>query len=161
MTVAAEGFLTLELDYAKALLRDSARWQSVVGAAQAESKILEGEARDDDPAQSKPRAILRFLDEDDVAKTSTTGWQTSGRIYLCFEFPTEERDFEGTFQDRYRRFTNHVGVILEEMMARVGQAGYLIVHKFTKGPHGQALPQDENGEEFFVSHWVLEYGGSP
>lgn len=160
MPVDAVGFLTKQLDHLKASLAACSVFQEVVDAADAaaaSAHIHDGGADENDAAQAKPRAIIRHADEMDIERMSTTHFEVNGALLLIFEFPVPAELLAAPYKDQYRDFCNKVGAIIGQLSNVPRQAGYLNITGFEQGPLGKCDSAEENGDEFFVSIWVVRH----
>lgn len=149
----------------------STTFQAIVGAgdaASARAKVFIGAALDagavgenrwEDAAEdTMPRAIIRFGDEEIAQLLGTTVWNLTGQVLLTFEFPIPEQ-LLGNPSDQYLWIVDKSGLIRSEMAALVGAYPYCDIKQFTRASTGWAIPEQENGDEFLVAHFLLSIGG--
>ena len=182
MTVTASGFLSLSLSYLRAMLGDCETWRAIVQKPDTDwdtlatliaaetadqtaalARIVPGYAEDDEEHPdfvSKPRAIIRHLDEQDLERLNSTGFGLNGMLLVTFEITVPEI-YRDSYQQAYTDFTNKVGGIMQELQALPQQAGYLHLTSIGLGPLGQADPTENKREVFFVSEWLVGFIGGP
>lgn len=161
MSVAPEGNLSLPLHYLKETIAASARFQSIVGALdanEAKASIIKFWADESKAAHAMPRCVVRNLNEDEAVRSTTSGWNFTGPLMMYFEFPIPA-EHQDDHEDAGTWFANQVGVIRQEMRnaAVANPDQYLNIQKIELVDLGEGKP-DENegtpwwGAEFHV-HW--------
>lgn len=171
LTVTPTGALGLPLKHLRATIAASASFRTLVGAGDAAAALpsIAIAAADDvecfeDGTQNanfvaKPRAIIRWPDQADIAQFAQSTWSWGdGRLMIAFEFP-ENPSCKGNFQDGYMNFCNQLGAVLAEMYALANSGGYLAAKRYLIGPIGQAMSEENNGEEFWCAHVMAVFGG--
>lgn len=173
---AAEGVISTPEEILAATIADCPRWQAMCRAADAEGAMqsiyfdaLPPPPNDEDAYSCEQLEALRpyvmvYSDEDTgvsfnhSATTLGFNFRGSGRIKATIE-QTVDPEVAHDPQEVFRRFKNDVGVLLQEMMARAGSAGFLAMRNVTaQGPlrAHEDLIQDEG--DFVVYHLTLEWG---
>lgn len=181
MSVTPAYFLSLSLSYLRAMIGDSEVWRAVVAQPDTDwttlqtlinaetssgpnalARIVYGrweEDADHDDYIPRPRCILRHYDQNDAERASTTGFASKGVIYVGFEIPipTVYRD---DARDAYLDAENKIGGIVENLSGMGRVNGYLDLNEISLTGFGQADPDENNGEWFYVSELAVQHLGS-
>lgn len=161
MPVTATGIFSLPLYYGRKTLAGAATFRSLVGAVDAtaaEKWIFEGEVDENLVTDESPRAIMAIDSGHRFSRISTTGWQGQGPLLMVLEVPTPAK-YRDSRRDARVWWLNTVGAIIAEMQALAGVAGYLNIIEFAEENTGRADPKEENGADFWVSVWHLNWLG--
>lgn len=161
LTVEPSGLLGLPLKHLRAMVAASETFQDATGAADATAALdFVSIGMADDTASGPPRAVIRWPEEVSIARVSRLGQNWSASILLTFEFPTDT-DNAGRFEDAYTAFCNQVGEVIREILALTGRPGFLDITGIRIGPLGQAMIEENDGEDFFVCHTIVNFEGLP
>lgn len=180
MSVTPAYFLSLSLSYLRAMIGDSAVWRAIVESpytdwdslqtlidaatssqANALAKIKYGRLEDDsdhDDYVSRPRCELRHWDANDAERASTTGFSSKGLVYVGFEIPIPDT-YADSAQDAYLDAENKIGGIIENLASKERVNGYLDISQITLTGFGQADPDDNNGDLYYVSELAIHHMG--
>lgn len=163
MSLAATGIFGLPVYYAMQTLAASTTWQGALGAANSNgalAHIFQGETDEHASGDMRPRALMDVAQGNNFDKVSDTGFLGRGPVEMVLEVPTPPA-YQGDANRRDARvwFYNLLGGILADMQALAGTAGYLNIIGFEEQTTGRADPKENNGDDFWVSVWHLNWLG--
>ncbi len=148
----------LPIDNLKTLAANSAKWQEVTGALDANAAkafIDEGSS-----TKSRPRMIVGSAGSRSLKKGNTTGWNADGALAMQIEIATpaiHKNDHNAS----WAWFMDIVDTIIDEMAELAGQNGFLNVTEFTEDLPAIPVEEefDDEGEEFWVTIFDVEVDG--
>ncbi|MHC4253761.1 MAG: hypothetical protein ACYS9X_31995 [Planctomycetota bacterium] len=134
MAETASGAVSLPLENGRTLLAGSARFRTLVGAADAAAaKAYIHIAPVAGATWQRPRALITHsgLDHELVARGLGNGFAEEGELTIVIEADISEayRD-EGQEENAYLEFTNALGAIITEMRTLAGTQTYLDAQAF-------------------------------
>lgn len=147
------GRFSSPLKHLQTLVASSTEFQSVVALpteSAAKAKAIRWTADNSLDQEKIPRAIIGRAGNFKVKRTSTTGWKTSGRMAVLFEFeaPVDKRTDRATAFDWYEET---VDLIIDQMRLNSNPGGgYLEVLEFIEVEPADFIEQDDNNGD-----WVL------
>lgn len=153
MSVTPEKELSLTLENAKILFANSATMKILMNSTTVDGAKARGcfwASVDADAQNLWPRYILNYPSNNwSWEKTSTTGGTTTSRISVIIETqPPPDYQGDANNQQRYIRWLNLVGRVLEEIkVLAVGGGGYLNVIGIDVQEIGAQDPVSNNGNE--------------
>lgn len=181
MSVNPAYFLSLSTSYLKAMIADSEVWRALVAKpdtdwgslqtlitaatssrANALERIVEGRLEEDEGHAEfvkRPRVALRHFDENTSTRVSTSGFAMEGLLYAGFEYPIPE-EYKIWPRRAYIDAENKIGGIIQELTAMQPVGGYLHLKDIIITGFGQADPDENNGEYFYVAELAVHHRGS-
>lgn len=165
--MADAGFINLSEACMAATIAGTAQFRTVVGAVDATAALtsIHRNCTDENNEEfARPRALIFDGQSGTRRRMATTRVLTNAPMFVDFEFPilAEHADDAGNllqehFQASLADFKNSIGLIIEQMEALVGQAGYLFITEIELGSrvlmeHAKAGPADYWLAQFTM-HW--------
>lgn len=158
MSLSPTGSLSLALSRARQIVAGSSTFQAVVEAddeTAALASVFYHSVEDEDTV--RPFAVVRMMNDEDVQRISSTGFQCDGMMVVEFHFdiPAEYTDFS----DKYIWLLNQIGQIKDEILTLARNPNqtnnYLAVQSMTQGPLGIVDPVEVREQSIGVSSWLM------
>lgn len=163
MPVTPSGRLSLPLMHLRNTLAGSAKFQELVGAAnatEAKEKIYYGGCPEDDD-HAPPRAIIRLDDGPLADRTGSTTWKGTGPIEMLLTIA--HPDGITDYHEAYISITNDLGDILDQMFDLVtedpGAGPYLEITNVSRRAVGQWDADSEGTDAYWECEFSVDWEG--